>query len=303
VPLSVRGEHGVRRFSAATAQGAVLVGTSNEVRRRFRAATAKRGVPFLLQVLGFCIAVGVWQLVATGNSLIVPTPGAVVTDIHNNFVNSVYLQAHGLGQGTGYWYDLVYTARNVLIGVSLGTVVGVTLGLISVPIPIVSQVLNPIAATFGAAPIFVAAPFFLVWFGIVSTAQVTVVSFYTALLMYIFSRRAAENIPVEYLESASSLGAKPLRVFRSIYMPGTVPELIGGFRIALAGAWGLEAIAELLGAQNGIGFLINYYSEVVVIPGMVSLTLLLGCVAVVCDGLVVLGFRKLTPWTSSGRVV
>ena len=40
-------------------------------------------------------------------------------------------------------------------------------------------------------------------------------------------------------------------------MPATVPELIGGFRIALAGAWGLEAIAELLGAQHGIGFLIN----------------------------------------------
>ena len=158
------------------------------------------------------------------------------------------------------------------------------------------------AATFGAAPIFVAAPFFLVWFGVVPTAQVMMVSFYTALLLYIFSRRAADNVAREYVESASTLGAGRFDVFRAIYLPGTVPELVGGFRIALAGAWGLEAIAELLGAQSGIGFLINYFSEVFGIVEMVSLTLLLGCVAIVCDGLAVLSARALLRWTATGKV-
>jgi ABC-type nitrate/sulfonate/bicarbonate transport system permease component len=290
-----------RASSALEPAGA---GTRRRARRGPKAQAIKRRVPLLLlEAMGFCIAIGIWQLVAMRNSLIVPTPGTVLSDIRHNFFNSVYLEAHGLGSGKGYWYDLLYTVQNVLIGVSIGTALGVFLGLISAPIPIVSQVLNPIAATFGAAPIFVAAPFFLVWFGIVSTAQVLVVSFYTALLMYIFSRRAAENIAVEYLESAASFGAQPSRVFRWIYVPGTIPELVGGFRIALAGAWGLEAIAELLGAQHGVGFLINYYAEVYVVPGMVSLTLLLGCVAIVFDGLVVLAARALTPWTSAGRVL
>jgi len=129
------------------------------------------------------------------------------------------------------------------------------------------------------------------------------VTFYTSLLLYIFSRRAAENVASEYVESAATLGARRVDVFWRIYVPGTVPELIGGFRIALAGAWGLEAIAELLGAQHGIGFLINYYAEVYVIVGMVSLTLLLGCVAVVFDGIAVLVGRALVRWTASGQVV
>lgn len=255
-----------------------------------------------LGALGFCVAIGLWELVALHKSVTVPTPWAVVTDIRNNFVSSPYLEAHGLGGGQGYWYDLTYTVRNVLIGVGAGTGIGVTLGLVSVPAPIVAQVLNPLAATFGAAPIFVAAPFFLVWFGIVPTAQVLMVAFYTSLLLYIFSRRAADNLPVTYIESASTLGARRRDVFLRVYMPGTVPELLGGFRIALAGAWGLEAIAELLGAQHGIGFLINYYSEVYGIVGMVSLTLLLGCAAVVCDGLAMIGARALIRWTSSGKV-
>jgi ABC-type nitrate/sulfonate/bicarbonate transport system permease component len=255
-----------------------------------------------LQLLGFCLFIGAWQLAHVHNPITVPSPWAVVLDIWHNFGHSVYLEAHDLAGGKGYWYDLVYTVQNVLIGVALGTTIGVTLGLISVPVPVVSQVVNPIAATFGAAPIFVAAPFFLVWFGVVSTAQVLVVTFYTSLLLYIFSRRAAENIDQAYVESAWSLGAGRLDVFRSVYIPGTVPELVGGFRIALAGAWGLEAIAELLGAQRGIGFLINYYAEVFGIVSMVSLTLLLGCAAIVCDAIAVLVSRSLLRWTATGKV-
>lgn len=251
---------------------------------------------------GFLLAVGLWELAALHSPLTVPSPAAVARDISANFLTSPYLQAHGLAGGNGYWFDLIYTVRNVVIGVSLGTALGVFLGLISVPAPIVAQVLNPIAATFGAAPIFVAAPFFLAWFGILPTAQVLMVTFYTSLLLYIFSRRAADNLAVGYVESAMTLGARRWDIFRRIFVPATVPELLGGFRIALAGAWGLEAIAELLGAQHGIGFLINYYSEVYGIVGMVSLTLLLGCAAVVCDGIAMIGARALIRWTSSGRV-
>jgi ABC-type nitrate/sulfonate/bicarbonate transport system permease component len=257
--------------------------------------------PVLLQILGFCLAVALWELFARYKGITVPTPSAVVTDVRDNFVNSAYLEAHNFG--SGYWYDILYTTKNVLLGVSLGTAAGVSLGLISIPFPLVSQVLNPIAATFGAAPIFVAAPFFLIWFGVVATAQVLMVTFYTALLLYIFSRRAAENVPAEYVESAWTLGAGGFEVFRSVYVPGTVPELIGGFRIALAGAWGLEAIAELLGAQHGVGFLINYYAAVFGMVGMVTLTLLLGCVAIVFDGLAMLGARALLRWTDTGYVI
>jgi len=277
-----------------------------ELRAPRRLPTARRTAglawSILLQLVGFAIFVGIWWLLARRNPITVPSPSQVWNDLRDNFVTSPYLEAHGLADGTGYWYDLAYSVENVLIGVAIGTAIGVGLGLISVPVPIVSQVLNPIMATFGAAPIFVAAPFFLVWFGVVSTAQVTMVAFYTAVLLYIFSRRSAENVRREYLEAAACFGARPRETFRRVYVPATVPELLGGFRIALAGAWGLEAIAELLGAQHGIGFLINYYSTVYGLVGMMSLTLLLGVVAIVFDALAVLGGRALIRWTATGKV-
>ena len=46
---------------------------------------------------------------------------------------------------------------------------------------------------------------------------------------------------------------EPRRVLLDVYLVGTLPEVFGGIRIALAGAWGLEAFSELLGAPHGIG--------------------------------------------------
>ncbi len=255
----------------------------------------------VLSITGVILALVAWQLLADQQGFALPSPIDASRDIRENFFQSTYLEQKGLSDGGGYTVHLWATTQNVLIGVALGSALGISVGLLSLRIPLLSEIVNPLAAAFGAAPIFVAAPFFLIWFGIQATAQVLMVGFYTALLMYIFSRRAGENLEAGYIESALTLGGKPGSIFRYIYLPGTVPEIAGGFRIALAGAWGLEAIAELLGAQEGAGFLIKFYATAFVVDGMISLVVLLGLIAIFFDRLVVFGVSYLTEWSESGR--
>lgn len=253
-------------------------------------------------MIGVAIVVAVWWFFSTRNPLTVPSPADVVADLRRNFLHSEYLANHGVGGGKGYWYDLYYSGKNVVLGVTLGTAVGVGLGLASVLLPSLAEVINPVAATFGAAPIFVAAPFFLIWFGIVPIAQILMVTFYTAILMYIFSRRASENVPPEYVESARTLGAMRTSTFWQVFVPATIPELVGAFRIALAGAWGLEAIAELLGAQQGVGFLITFFSQAYLLTSMIGITLALGLLALLCDGVVTVSAGALLRWNAAGEV-
>ena len=262
--------------------------------RRFCAANAAR---VLLPAVGIGIAIGLWYLYSSGHPYTAPSLSTVFSDLSANFAQSKYLADHGVGAGKGYWYDLLYTTRNVVMGVAIGTAIGVVLGFISVSRKLVRDVINPVAATFGSAPIFISAPFFLIWFGVVKTAQIAMVSFYTTLLMYIFALRAAGNVPVEYLESAETLGAQRKHLFRMIYLKATVPELLGAFRIALAGAWGLEAVAELLGAQQGAGFLIAFFVQTYSLPKLIGITLALGVIAVLVDFVVTLLARPLVRWT------
>lgn len=255
----------------------------------------------VLSTIGVIVAVVFWQILADHQGFALPSPVDAGRDIYENMFSSTYLELKGLSDGGGYTIHLWATTKTVLIGVSLGAALGVSIGLLSLRIPLLTEVVNPLAAAFGAAPIFVAAPFFLIWFGIQPFAQILMVAFYTALFMYIFSRRAGDNLDAGYIESALTLGGKPGSVFRYIYLPGTVPEIAGGFRITLAGAWGLAAIAELLGSQVGAGFLIKFYATAFVVNGMMSLVVLLGLIAIFFDRMVVLAFTYFTRWSESGR--
>lgn len=250
------------------------------------------------------MGLALWALVAAsiGGSV---TPGPLETFryIADNLTHSEYLTARGLSDGGGYLPHLWYTTKNVLIGVGIGTALGVIIGLASLRLKVLHEVASSITAVFGTAPIFVAAPFFLIWFGIVSTAQILIVAFYTTLLMYVFSRRAGENVPAAYIESALTLGGNRKMVFRRIHLPGSVPEMTGGFRIALAGAWGLAGIAELLGAQQGAGFLIKFYGSAFVVDGMLSVIVLLGLIALAVDRVVVAVTHSLTRWSEAGHGV
>jgi ABC-type nitrate/sulfonate/bicarbonate transport system permease component len=98
-----------------------------------------------------------------------------------------------------------------------------------------------------------------------------------------------------------TLGGSPKSIFRWVYLPASIPEVLGGFRIALAGAWGLAAIAELLGAQQGAGFLIKFFSSAFRLDAMVAVVVLIGAVAIIFDAVVVLVGRYLTRWVESGR--
>lgn len=263
-----------------------------------------RILAFCLQIVGVAIGLALWQLISVSmDEHVLPGPLSTARYIADNLTYSDYLSSKGLSEGNGYLPHLWYTTRNVILGVAIGTALGVGIGLASLRLKVLHEVASSITAVFGTAPIFVAAPFFLIWFGIVPTAQIMIVAFYTTLLMYVFSRRAGENLPAAYIESALTLGAHRWLIFRRIHLPGGVPEMTGGFRIALAGAWGLAGIAELLGAQQGAGFLIKFYGSAFVVDGMLAVIVLLGLIALVVDRIVVEATGYLTSWSEAGHGV
>jgi ABC-type nitrate/sulfonate/bicarbonate transport system permease component len=81
-----------------------------------------------------------------------------------------------------------------------------------------------------------------------------------------------------------------------VFLIGTLPEVFGGLRIALAGAWGLEAIAELLGSTSGIGKVIQALASATDVPTIMAAVLSLAVVAVGFDALVAVVFGTITRW-------
>jgi ABC-type nitrate/sulfonate/bicarbonate transport system permease component len=206
-----------------------------------------------LRLAGAILFIALWQAATLVVSpIILPGPFSVLQRAAADFWSAPALSYYGVADPS-LFANLLYTAENVAIAVLVGSAIGVTLGLLSARIWFVRAAIDPIMMTAGTVPILIAAPFLLIWFGVGRASAVSLVAFYVVVILYVSAQRAALNLDPIYENSALTLGAGKHQMLRDILIPATVPEILGGFRIALAGSWGLEAVAELLGSQSGTG--------------------------------------------------
>lgn len=228
-------------------------------------------------------------------TVFLPTPEVVVRAIGDNLTASRYLENFHLSKG-GLLTALIYTVQNVVLALVLACALGIGVGLTSARVGIVRSLLDPVVMTLGTIPILVTAPFFLIWFGTDRLAQVVLLVLYDTTLIYLFAQRAAGNLDPTYEAAARTMGAGRRKILFDVYLKGTLPEVFGGIRIALAGAWGLEAISELLGAPDGMGKVISALASATDVPTIMATVLVLATVAVAFDVAVAGVFGYITRW-------
>jgi ABC-type nitrate/sulfonate/bicarbonate transport system permease component len=252
-----------------------------------------------LRVAGMVLFVVVWQVLTFGlPAIILPTPLGVVKRLLSDFLSAPALSYYGVSEANLYG-NLIYTTENVAIAVTIGSAIGILAGLLSARFGLIRAIIDPVMMTAGTVPILVAAPFLLIWFGVGRASAVCLVIFYVAVILYVFAQRAATNLDPVYEESARTLGATPRRMVRDILIPATVPEILGGLRIALAGAWGLEAVAELLGSQSGIGKVLEVLAGATDPQGIMATLLMLGLTAIIVDALAAFAVTRTTKWNAT----
>ena len=241
-----------------------------------------------------------WGLARSLPPVLLPGPASVLHRVAADFLAAPELSYYGLADAS-LLGSLFYTMQNVLLAVGIGAALGIAGGIVSARSATLRALLDPILRTAGTIPILVAAPFLLIWFGVGRGSAVALVVFQVAVLLHLFAQRAADNIDPIFSDAALMLGADARRVLRDVLLPGSIPEILGGLRIALAAAWGLEAIAELLGAQEGIGKIIEVLAGATDVEGIMAALLLLGAVAIAADALMAVLIARLTPWSARAQ--
>ena len=156
-----------------------------------------------LPVLGLAGTIGLWYVASWAIGRYMPPPHEVFVDAVANLFHSDYFVGLGLPAG-GFLPHVAYTAQTVVIGVAIGTVLGCLSGVASARWRVVDQITDPFMSTLGTVPILVAAPFFLIWFGLVGAAQAILVSFYATVIMHIYSIQAVRNLHPKYVEYAQT---------------------------------------------------------------------------------------------------
>jgi len=273
-------------------------GPTQSVRRRLVGpGLPARLLDLLLGIIGLGVIIGGWWLLSTQMQAVqLPAPDVVWDAMWSNLWEMPAL-SYATFQSGGIADGLLYTTENVFIGVGLGLVLGLATGLLMGRVRLADGLLEPVLVALGTVPVLIMLPFIVTWFGTARLAQTGLVIFFTFVTTATVVRNAVGNVAGSYEQSAAALGAPRSMVLRDVVLPAIVPEVLGAVRVCFAAGWGFEAIAEILGAQHGIGRIIQTMGTQSATPELMASVLWLAIVAVVVDGLLVLIGKWAIRWS------
>jgi NitT/TauT family transport system permease protein len=101
------------------------------------------------------------------------------------------------------------------------------------------------------------APLFILWFGIGIAAKIALVASVVFFIVYFATFSGVRALDAKLVQMAQIAGASERQVARHIVMPGAVPAIFAGFRIAVPYAIGAAVIAELISSNRGLGYLVQ----------------------------------------------
>jgi len=143
----------------------------------------------------------------------------------------------------------------------MATVVGIILGMLAGWFPDVESALEPFIWFKYSAPTVAFYPLFIAWLGY-GTPTIIAIAFLFALTpIYANTLSGIKNIDRDLAKAARSFGAKPLDIFLQVALPGSVPVMMAGLRLGVGRALTGVVVAELFGANAGLGYAITYYGQ------------------------------------------
>jgi NitT/TauT family transport system permease protein len=149
-----------------------------------------------------------------------------------------------------------HTLLRTLEGAFAGVGVGIGCGILMGTSRVFRRSLEPLVSAFGALPKIALLPVLLLALGVGEAPRIALIAaaaFVTAALPVLDGVR---NLDSNYVELARNYGARSWSLITWIYLPGCLPHLVTGVRLALTRALGTCIAVEIVNARTGLGSLV-----------------------------------------------
>lgn len=216
---------------------------------------------------GFFLVVlfSAWELEAALGlepAILLPSPAEVASAFRDFFASSEV------------WADFAASGQEFLYGFGLAAVVGIVLGLVTGWYRRLGYLLDPCIAFFYAMPRVALVPLLVMWFGIGLSSKVALVFLTSVFPVLINTSSGIRSLDAHLVRVARCFGASDLQIFRTVALPGSVPFILSGLRLAVAHGLIGVFVAELVGgAEHGIGVLVanagQQFQSAVVFTGLI----------------------------------
>lgn len=150
--------------------------------------------------------------------------------------------------------DLLATTKRVARGLLLGIGLGLSLGTATSLSPKLRALVEPVLQLLRPIPAFALVPVAIVLFGVGELAKIFIVAWASFFPSWLSTHSAVSRVPRDVIWTARLLGARRLRTILSVQLRYAAPEILAGLRIALGLGFAATVVAEMSGADFGLGY-------------------------------------------------
>jgi NitT/TauT family transport system permease protein len=246
----------------------------------------------LLRLLLMAVILLIWEAAARLlhiPAFILPPPSAVGMGLWRGLASGLYVEHVGV------------TIVETMLGFLFGSAAGFTLGTLVALSRRFEYYCYPIIVMFQAMPKVALVPLIIVWFGLDLTSKVvsaSLVCFFPLMVNTIQGLRSADEDRISLMRS---LAASETQIFWMLRLPGALPAIFAGLEIAMIFALIGAIVAEFVGAQAGLGMLIQSMNFSMDVAGQFSVLFILSLIGLGLNTIVTAARKRIVFWDSGNR--
>ena len=241
-----------------------MISLHNEFIKKYK---KEKWIILITQLVILFVFIFLWEILSLTN-IIDPFIFSRPSQIVSLFVK--YLSTNEL-----LIHTLVSTYE-VVIGLVLGTSLGLLIAIILYEFPILAKIFDPFLIVFNALPKTALAPILIIWVG-ANIKGIVVVSISISLVITVINAlNAFNNIDSEKIKLFKTFEASKIQILRYLILPATLNDILNIIRINIGMSWIGVIVGEFIVSKKGLGYLITYGTQVfrldIVMMGIVTLS-------------------------------
>lgn len=246
----------------------------------------------LLITISLAIPLIAWAIISYSGwvpPLFLPTPSSVIASGIRMFTEENLL------------VDVLASCGRVAGGFVLAALIGVPVGIAMGTFHSMESLFAPIVGTVRYMPVVAFIPLIVIWVGLGEESKLLIIFLGIVLYNAIMIADAVKFIPNEMINVAYTLGADRRDILFKVILPATFPSILDTLRVNISGAWNYLVIAELVAAQNGLGFRIIQSQRFLQTDKVLFSIVLIGTIGLMIDYGLKWIAQRLTPWADQTR--
>src|SRR5712671_44509 len=204
--------------------------------------------------------------------------------------------------GSGELWTYLWPSLVVLgIGMAFAVVLGIAIGLLLARFWFLDVALGVYITFLYSIPSVALVPLIVLWAGYETTAKVIILFLFAFFPMVINTYQGVKSVDVKLLEVGRAFRCSERQLWANIVLPGALPFIVTGIRLALGRGLIGMVLADLYTAISGIGYLIVRSASTFQVDKMFVPIVTLGLLGVTLTALLRLAERYVAPWTAASQ--